>query len=80
MGSEVTVTNYVNGVARFIEYIGFNDPETALQAMLKGEIDASEKVDSYIDYALEQGKSHSTVRGAIFGIKKWFELNGLKVD
>lgn len=80
MGSEITVTNYVNGVARFTEYLGFEDPETALQAMLKGEVDAGAKVDSYIDYALEQGKSHSTVRGSIFGIKKWFMLNGLKVD
>ena len=81
MGSEITVNNYVNAVAKFTQYIGFLDPESALQSMLKGEVDAGSKVDAFIDYALEElGNSHSTVRGSIFGIKKWFELNGVKVD
>ena len=49
--------------------------------MLKGEVDAGAKVDSFIDYALDELKmSHSTVRGYTFGLKKWFELNGLTVD
>lgn len=81
MGSEITVSNYVNAVAKFTKYLGFSDPETALQAMLDGKVNAGEKTDSFIDYALDElGKSHSTVRTYIFGIKKWFNLNGLKVD
>ena len=81
MGSEVTVCNYVNAVAKFTKYIGFLDPETALKSMLEGKTDAGAKVDSFIDYALEKlGNSHSTVRTYVFGIKKWFELNGVKVD
>ena len=81
MGSEITVSNYVRAVAKFTNYLDFSDPETALQAMLKGEVNAGEKVDSFIDYALDELKlSHSTVRGYTFGLKKWFELNGLTVD
>jgi hypothetical protein len=48
MDSEGTVTIYVNGVGRFVKYIRFNDPETALQAMLKGDVDIQTKVDSFI--------------------------------
>jgi hypothetical protein len=81
MGSEITVSNYINAVAKFTKYLGFSDPETALSSMLEGKIDAGAKVDSFIDYALDElGKSHSTVRTYTFGIKKWFELNGVKVD
>jgi integrase len=79
MGSEGTVTTYVNGVGRFVKYIGFNDPETALQAMLNGGVDTQTKVDSFIEDELDI-RSHSTVRGSVFGIRKWFELNGVKID
>jgi len=81
MGSEITVSNYVNAIAKFTSYLGFSDPETALKSMLEGKVDAGAKADSFIDYALDElGKSHSTVRTYTFGIKKWFELNGVKVD
>jgi integrase len=81
MGSEVTVEHYVSAVAKFVKYIGFSDPETALKAMQNGEVDAAAKVDSFIDYALDElQKSHSTVRNYVHGVKKWLELNGVKVD
>ncbi|MCJ7762751.1 site-specific integrase [Candidatus Bathyarchaeota archaeon] len=81
LGSEGTVENYVNAVSLFTEFLGYSNPETALKAMLNGEVDAGEKVDAFIGYALDDlGKSHSTVRSHAFGVKKWFELNGVKVD
>jgi integrase len=81
MGSEGTVETYVKGVKVFVEYLGYSDPETALQSLIKGEINAEEKADKFIDYALEtQKKAHNHVRNHIFGIKKWFDLNGVKVD
>ena len=81
MGSEISVSNYVNAVAKFVKYLGFSDPETALKAMLDGEVNAGEKVDKFIDYALKElGNSHSTVRNSVFGVKKWMELNGLEID
>ncbi len=81
MGSERTTENYINYVAKFVNYLGFNDPETALQALLSGQVNAGEKIDKFIDYALEEmGKSHNSVRGYVFAVKKWFELNGVKVD
>ena len=81
MGSEVTVENYVRAVAKFVEYIGFEDPETALKALQRGEVDAGAKADAFISYALDElGKAHSTVRNYVFGVKKWFDLNGVKVN
>jgi len=81
MGSEGTVEAYVKAARVFVKYLGYQDPETALTALKSGEVDAEQKVDTFIDYALEeQNKAHSHVRNHIFGIKKWFELNGVHVD
>jgi len=81
MGSEGTVETYIKGIKVFVEYLGYSDPETALQAIMKGEVNAEAKVDKFIDYALnEQNKAHNHVRNHVFGIKKWFELSGVKVD
>ena len=81
MGSEITVEGYVNYVAKFVKFLGFSDPETALKAMLTGEVDAGSKIDAFIGYVLDDlGKSHSTVRNYAFGVKKWLDLNGVKVN
>lgn len=81
MGSDKTVSNYINAIIPFIKYIGFQDPETALTAMLEGKVDAGAKVDSFIDYALDElGRSHKSVRLYVYGVKKWLDLNGVKVD
>lgn len=79
MGSERSVENYVKAVRRFVAYLGLDDPETALQKLLSGEIDASAKADQFIDYALKK-YAHATVRNFLFGIKKWYEVNGVKID
>ncbi len=81
MGSEGTVEIYVKGVKVFVEYLGYSDPETALQAIREGKINIEEKVDKFIDYALEeQHKAHNHVRNHIYGVKKWLGLNGVQMD
>jgi len=81
MGSEGTVTNYVKAVRKFCVFLAVSDPEVLLKKLLSGELDPRAKVDSYIDYALTEKKfAHGHVRNLVFGIKKWFELNGVKVD
>lgn len=81
MGSEHTVCNYINGINAFTNYLKLPDPEVALKAMLEGKIDATAKVDSFIDYLLDVKKnSHKTSRLYVFGVKKWLDLNGVKVD
>jgi len=63
LGSEKTVHNYATAVNLFVKYIGFNDPETALNAILDGRVNAQEKMDSFIGYDLDDlGKSHASVR------------------
>ena len=81
MGSEGSVVNYVKGVRKFCRFNGIEDPEELLQKLQNGDIDAGKSVDAYIDYALTEEKlAHGYVRNLIFGIKKWFELNGVRVD
>jgi integrase len=81
MGSEETVVNYVKAVRKFCKFLGVEDPEILLQKLLNGEVDAGKKVDAYIDYALTEEKyAHGHARGLVFGIKKWFELNGVRVN
>lgn len=79
MGSIGTVENYVRAVRKFVVFLGLKNPESALEKLLSGEIDAASKVDQFIDYVLEK-YAHQTVRNMLFGIKKWFELNGIQVD
>ena len=51
------------------------------------------KIDDFIDYALDEmpnkqknqdstqkGRSHNTVRNYVFGVKKWFDQNDIKVN
>ena len=79
MGSEGSVEAYVKGVRKFLEYVGESDPETALERLKTGSINAAGKVDEFIDVALKK-YAHGTVRNFLFGVKKWFSLNGVGVD
>jgi len=76
MGSPATAENYIHGVRRFVSFLGYEDPETVLEKIRRGEIDALRMVDMYIDYALER-YAHKTVRSQVFGVKKWLETNGV---
>jgi integrase len=79
MGSINTVEAYVKAITKFVRFLGFEDPEKALAAIQSGQVDPAAKVDQFIDKALE-GAAHGTVRNYLFGIKKWFELSGVKVN
>ena len=79
LGSENSVENYVKAVRKFVAFLGLEDPETALKKLVNHELEADAKVDEFIDYALLK-YAHQTVRGFLFGIKKWLALNGVKVD
>jgi integrase len=79
LGSEGSVENYVKAVRKFVAFVGFEDPEVVLKKLLNGDVNAFDKVDGFVDYALEK-YAHQTVRGFLFGIKKWLELNGIRVN
>jgi len=79
MGSINTVEAYVKAIDKFVRFLGFKDPEKVLAAIQSGQVDPASKVDEFIDKALE-GYAHGTVRNYLFGIKKWFELSGVKVN
>jgi hypothetical protein len=78
--SEGPVENHINYIAKFVEFLCYADPEAALTSLLKGEGNAGEKVNAFIGYELDDvGKSLSAVRNYAFGVKKWLDLNGVKV-
>ena len=89
-GSENTAGHYINSIAIFVNYIGYDDPEAALLDMRSGKVDAQRKIDDFIDYALDEmpskqnptkkGRSHNTVKNYVFGVKKWFDQNDIKVN
>jgi integrase len=79
MGSINTVEAYIKAINKFVRFLGFEDPEKVLTAIQAGQVDPAAKVDQFIDKALE-GVAHRTVRSYLFGVKKWFELSGVKVD
>jgi hypothetical protein len=80
-GSEGSVVNYVKAITKFCKFNDIADPETLLQKLQNGDVNPGKSVDAYIDYALTEEKlAHGYVRNLIFGIKKWFELNGVRVD
>lgn len=79
MGSERTVEDYVKGIKKFMEFLGESDPEMTLRKMRRRKIKAEIKVDKFIDDALHT-YAHGTVRNYVFGIRKWFDLNGVEVD
>jgi integrase len=79
MGSINTVEAYVKGINRFTDFLGFNDPETALSEIQRGNVAIATKLDQFIDKELEK-YSHGTVRNRLFGVKKWLELNEVRVN
>jgi integrase len=92
-GSETTAEHYINYISFFVKYIGYSSPEVALVDMRSGKVDAQKKIDDFIDYALDEmpnkqksqdqkqkGRSHNTVRNYVFGVKKWFDQNDIRVN
>jgi len=89
-GSELTAEHYIDAVSFFVKYIGYVDPEVALADLRCGKVDAQEKIDAFVDYALDEmpskqysakkGRSHNTVKNYVSGVKKWFDQNDIKVD
>jgi hypothetical protein len=58
-------------VAKFVKFLDSADPEKALEVILSGKVNAGKKIDTFIGCSLyDLGKSHSTVRNYIFGVKK----------
>jgi len=49
LGSEATVEYYINGVRRFVKFLGLKDPEEALATIRNNGIDVQETVDKFID-------------------------------
>jgi integrase len=79
LGSEKSVENYIKAVRKFLAFLNIREPETALKKFQMQELNAGKKVDEFIDDMLEK-YAHQTVRGFLFGIKKWLSLNGVTVD
>jgi len=83
MGSPATVNGYIQGINRFLDFIGYEDPETALEAIRAGKIDVEYELNrqdtGFIDTKLDT-YANSTVHTYCYAVKKWLETNGVKLD
>jgi len=82
-GSPATVNGYVQGIQKFIKYLGEESPEVALSKIQRNEIDLVRAINregsGFIDTMLES-YANRTVHTYLFGIKKWLEVNECKAD
>jgi len=83
MGSPATVNGYIQGIDRFLEFIGYGDPETALEAIVAGRVDVEDEMDrqdtGFIDVMLDK-YANKTVHTYCYAVKKWLEVNGVTLD
>jgi integrase len=82
-GSPATVNGYIQGIQKFLKFIGENSPEEALDKIKRGEVDVVKAINregsGFIDTMLET-YANRTVHSHLFGVKKWLEVNEVKVD
>jgi len=82
-GSPATVNSYIPGILKYVDFIGYDNPEEALQAIIGEEVDVEDSLNGqgsgFIDMMLER-YANKTVNTYIHGVKKWLEVNDVKVD
>jgi integrase len=79
LGSSGTVEGYIKGISKFLDFLKINDPEIAISRIKSGEIKPGDSADLFIDHLLKT-YSHHTARNYVFGVKKWYDLNGIQVN
>lgn len=83
MGSPATVNGYIQGINRFLDFIGYEDPETALEAIVAGKVDVEDTLDrqdtGFIDAMLDK-YANKTVHTYCYAVKKWLEVNGVMLN
>ncbi|RLC72147.1 MAG: hypothetical protein DRI26_03590 [Chloroflexi bacterium] len=83
MGSPATVNSYIPGVMKFVDFVGYDNPEEALAAIKSGKVNVEDSLNrqdsGFIDTMLDR-YANKTVNTYVFGVKKWLEANGVKVD
>lgn len=82
-GSPATVNGYITGIMRYLEYLGFSDPEDALGKIKGSGVDPAGSINAegtgFIDAMLVR-YANKTVHTYVYGVKKWFEVNGVDAD
>lgn len=73
-----TVVGYVKGVKQFISFLGFKDPDSALEYLKKQANKASVIDDAVGKASKKKGPSH--VGQIMKGVKKWLQLNDVEVN
>jgi integrase len=82
-GSPATVNGYITGIMRYLEYMGFSDPEEALGKIKGSGFDPVGSINAegtgFIDAMLRK-YANKTVHTYVYGVKKWFEVNEVGAD
>lgn len=82
-GSPATVNSYIHGIMKFVDFVDCEDPEQALAAIKAGSVSVEKALNDqgtgYIDTLLME-YANKTVNTYVHGVKRWLEVNEVKVD
>ena len=77
--SEMTLNTYLTGIYYFLRFVGRSDADRLLEDVKRG-MDAGRLLEDFIDYQLNRGVARKTVVTWFTPVKRWFEVNGVKVE
>jgi integrase len=78
--SERTLNTYLTGVYYFLGFVGCFDADGFVGDARSGRVDVKKLLEGFVDYQLERGVARKTVTTWLTPVKRWLEVNGVKVD
>ncbi len=70
-------TTYVQPVADFISFHGYNDPDRFLMDVKDGKIDLTDAIVKWRHKLIREGRAPKSIHRWNSGLKKWLELNDI---
>jgi len=72
------LTSFAEPVYYFCKSMGYSDPETLLNDIKSGKIDAIEAIQNFRLWMIERGRAPSSIRRYNNGVKKWlFQIHSM---
>lgn len=74
------LTTFAEPVYYLCKYLGYKDPESLLEDIRSNKIDIVEAIQNFRLDLVSKGRAASSIRRYHTGIKKWLEVNRVRVD
>jgi integrase len=73
-----TFRRYVTGIKDFVNYLGVENPDQAVEKVKEG--DATKIVDGFIGKLTKDGVKPITIKSTYYGVRKWLMSNNVKAE